>query len=263
MKFSLLTYNTLFNKAFSRLPDILSKYQPDIVCLQEVDTKEENLKKLDKYGYLLADYANCFIEFGNIWGVATYYKPNKFELKNSQPIHLINGLYEVIKIVVRMFKNRGLRRTILKTNFNFKNTKKSITVFNLHLSAISLNTLRIKQLNMINFDGTSNKPVILTGDYNFPIERKKLETIMKKYELKEATDNLFYTLRYPIKPYDQFGAIYRILYWLFSKIIRKIWISEVKLDYIFYRDLKKISTERIEVDYSDHFPVLAEFQTIP
>ena len=63
MKFTLLTYNVLFNKAFSHLPDILKQYQPDIVCLQEVDTREENLNQLEKCGYRLADYANCFIDF--------------------------------------------------------------------------------------------------------------------------------------------------------------------------------------------------------
>jgi len=261
MKFTLLTYNVLFNKAFPRLPSILEQYQPDIVCLQEVDTSEENLNKLEKYGYRLADYANCFIEFGKIWGVATYFKPDKFNFLNSKPILLSNGFYELLRMIIRMFKNKGLRRTILKTNLDIKLTKKTVTVYNLHLSAISLNSLRIKQLKKIDLDELDKDgSVILTGDFNFPIERKKLEDIMNKYRLKEATHNLFYTMRFPVTAFNQFGFIYRLLYFLFSKVVRKIWVNEVKLDYIFYRGLKNISTQRLDYNDSDHFPILSKFE---
>ncbi len=259
MKLSLLTYNTLYNMAFSKLPDILKKYKPDIVCLQEIDTNDDNLKKMEDYGYSLADYANCFFEFGKIWGVATYYKAEKFEFLNSKPIPLINGIYELIKLIIRMFRNKGLRRTILKTNLKIKKTNSNITIYNLHLSAIGLNNLRLKQINMIDFEEVGQKgSIILTGDFNFPVERKKLEKIMNKYNLKEATNNLLFTVKYPNsnKPW------YSFLYRLFSKIARKLWTDEVKLDYIFYRGLKNTLTKRVDVNFSDHFPIYAEFDTL-
>jgi len=247
-----------FNKAFSQLPPILKQYQPDVVCLQEIDTKEENLKKLEDLGYRLADYANCFIEFGKIWGIATYYNQKKFEFVNSKPIPLINGLYEKIKLVSRLFRNRGLRRTILKTNLKMKSTGKKITVYNLHLSAVSLNNLRLKQLKMIDFDDFEQKgSIIITGDFNFPIERKKLEKAMNRYQLKEATNKLFYTLRFPSNPASySFGFIYRLFY----KFIKRFWSDEAKLDYIFYRGLKNIKTKRLDYSFSDHFPIIARFE---
>jgi len=248
----------LFNRAFSSLPPVLKKNQPDIVCLQEIDTREENLRKLESYGYKLADYANCFFEAGKIWGVATYYNPEKFSFLNSKPIPLINGVYETIKLITRLFRNKGLRRTILKTNLKIQTINKNITIYNLHLSAVSLNNLRLKQLNMIDFDDFEKKgSIIITGDFNFPVERKKLEKIMNKYHLKEATNDLFYTLKYPSNPTSyNFSFLYR----LFSKLIRRFWSEEAKLDYIFYRGLKKLSTKRLDIDYSDHFPVLSHFE---
>lgn len=258
MKLSLLTYNILFNKAFPQLPPILKEYQPDIICLQEIDTNEENLRELEKLGYKLADYANCFFESGKIWGVATYYNQEKFEFVNSRTIPLINGVYEVIKIISRLFRNKGLRRTILKTNLRIKSINKNVTIYNLHLSAVGLNGLRLKQLNMIDFDDFDQKgSIIITGDFNFPIERKKLEKIMHKYQLKEATNKLFYTLKYLSNPTNyNFNFIYRF----FIRFIRKFWSDEAKLDYIFYRGLENLSTERLNVNYSDHFPVIAYFE---
>lgn len=258
MKFSILSYNILLNKAFSRLPPLLKKYQPDILCLQEINTQEENLKQLEKLGYKLADYANCFIEYGGILGVATYYNKKVFEFLDSKPIPLMRSFFEILEQFGQLFRFKGIKRTILKTNLHHKLAKKNITVYNIHLSPFGLNQLRIKQLNLIDFNDFDQKgSVIITGDFNFPIERKKLEQIMNKYHLEEATNKLYYTLKYPSNPHFY---NYKFIHRLFTKLIRKVLSDKVKLDYIFYRGLKNIVTKRIEVYFSDHFPILSEFQ---
>ncbi len=117
MKLSLFTYNTLFNHAFPEAIEIIKKVQPDIVCLQEVDTKEVNLHRMEVNGYRLADYANCFIDFGQIWGVATYYNSQTIRFINSKSIPLIEGVFDIFKTMLRIFKHKEIRRTILKTNF--------------------------------------------------------------------------------------------------------------------------------------------------
>lgn len=257
MTFTLLTYNVLYNKAFVQLSKILKEYQPDIVCLQEVETTQENLNKFKDQGYVLADYANCFINFGKIYGVATFYKPQVFRFINSKPIPLTRGLYEGFNALFSFLK-RGVKRTILLTDLYFKTYKKTISVYNVHLSAISLNQLRLKQLNTIDFARLNNKnPLILTGDFNFPIERKKLEKIMNKYHLKEATNKLFYTIQYPknARAYH-----YPLIHSLFTKIVRKLWTDKFKLDYIFYRQLTNILTKRIDINISDHFPIFSKFE---
>lgn len=257
MKLTLLTYNTLFNQAFSETIEIIKKNQPDIVCLQEVDTKEVNLNRLEINGYRLADFANCFIDFGQIWGVATYYNSKTIRFINSKSIPLIEGFYELLKTVLRIFKHKEIRRTILKTNFFLKSVNKKLTVYNIHLSAISLNQLRLRQLNMIDFADFEEKgSIIMTGDFNFPVQRKKLERMMDRYQLKEATKNLYYTAKYLGPRQFRFTFLYR----LFAQLMRKFWTDEVKLDYIFYRGIKNLITKRLDMGLSDHFPIMAEFQ---
>lgn len=258
MKISLLTYNLLYNRAAEKLNDLIKLYNPSILCLQEVETTEINIKKLIDGRYHLADYANCFIQFNKIFGVATYYLKDKFRLVDSRPIPLSHSIYEGLFSLSQIFNIRGVRRTILMTDLYLNEVNKTITLYNVHLSAISLNGLRLKQLTKIGFtDITNKKQAIITGDFNFPLERKKLEIKMKKFGLKEATNNIFYTLHYPNKPHN-YG--YSKLQRIWGYLAKKIWTDKFKLDYIFYKGLRNTKTTRLETPLSDHFPILAEFE---
>ncbi len=258
MRFSLLSYNTLFNKTFNQVAKIIKKHQPDIICLQEVDTHENNLKILEENGYKLADYVNCFIQFGKIWGIATYYNSNKFDFLNSRPIPMMRSFFEILTSINQLLKKNSVKKNILKTSFFEKITQQTLVVYNVHLSTFGSNKLRLKQINLIDFKDLDKKhALVITGDFNFPFERKKLETIMEKYQLKEATNNLFYTLILPKNPSEyKYGIIAKI----FAKIVKKIWTDKMKVDYIFYRGLKNISTKRLDYNYSDHFPVITQFE---
>lgn len=78
MDFSLLTYNTLYGDAVVGLKKICDSQHPDIICLQEIATTNQTFGKIEQLGYKLADYSNAFIKFGRIYGVATFYNPEKF-----------------------------------------------------------------------------------------------------------------------------------------------------------------------------------------
>jgi len=237
---------------------ILKKYQPEIVCLQEVITNNKDyLTEIEKLDYQLADYTNCFFEYGKIWGIATLYKKKSLQFNDSKTIPLVNSFYEIVRQIANFFQQKEIKRTVLKTTFQLINSSKKITIYNIHLSAISFNNLRIKQLQKIMFNEIDKKGVIiLCGDFNFPIQRKKLETIMKQYQLKEATNKIYYTINYfnTLKK-SPFNFIIRF----FLKIVAKI-KSRAKLDYIFYRNLKHIKTQRLDYSFSDHYPLLAEFE---
>jgi len=95
MDFTVLSYNTLFGNGQNGLKIIFEKYHPDIVCLQEVNTSESSLQEITKLGYTLADYSNAFIKFNQIYGVATFFNSETFNITSSNSISLPTGFFDV------------------------------------------------------------------------------------------------------------------------------------------------------------------------
>ena len=258
MDFSLLTYNTLFSDAVSNIKKVVDRQHPDIVCLQEIDTTEETFQKVERLGYRLADYSNAFIKFGRIFGVATFYNPDVFEFRESKIIFLPKGIIEILVYLLRIFRTGKKGRTVLKTELVCKKTGQQVSVYNVHLSAHGTNSIRSKQIQIMLkdvglSDSDSDESVILTGDFNYPFGRKKLESMMQTYSFREATNTIFVTMEGELKHYT---LIEKILGSIFFKIMR----HKLKLDYIFYRNCSALHAKTIDVDYSDHFPVFAVFK---
>jgi len=265
MNLSLLTYNALFNNAISKIDEIIDRYHPDIVCLQEVLTDEKNLKKIEKLGYKLADYSNSFIKFGKIFGVATFYNSNNLSFVRSISLKLGNNLQEVFFTLIQIMIGYNKPKTILRCDFVNKVNNKKLTVCNTHLYVVAPNNLRVNHLNQalksLNLD--SQSALIVAGDFNyFPYQRMRLENLMKKYHLEEATKNIKQTFKLAYKGiFNNFNffqktglSILRIL-----KLTDRI-TNQFKNDYIFYRGLCLKKTERIEMRYSDHYPIISTFK---
>lgn len=250
MKFSILTYNLLHNKAYRRLEDILKAYKPDIILLQEIETKEENLKFLQKFDYTLADYSNSFMYIDRVFGVATFYNQKKLKFVESRPIWLSRGFFEFI------FDGLGRLRSILKTDFIFSSNSKKLSIYNIHLTAVGTNSVRIKQIKRaLEFCKIEKSvPTIIAGDFNYPYRRKILERLMNSFYMKEATRNLTYTF----KPQKKAGYI--LINKAVSFFAKRIYHGRYKLDYIYYKNLRSIQTTRIEADLSDHLPILSCFE---
>lgn len=260
MTFSLLTYNVLFNRAFLQLEKILSKYKPDFLCLQEVDTNENNLDKLDRLNYKLADYSNSFIKFGKIYGVATYYNPDKFKFISSDPLKISSSLSEFFFTIIQTLVGQNKPKTVLRTDFFHIQSQSKIIICNAHMIVVAPNSLRMNHINkalkLLNIKRKTR--LIIGGDFNYlPYRRKRLENTMKKYGLIEATKNIQQTL-----DFTAIGKNGRLtsLEYLFMKFIDKIFSHRMKNDYIFFRDLKLKKTERLEVGFSDHYPIISTFE---
>ena len=255
MQFSVLTYNTLLNDAQKGLHLIFKKYSPDLVCLQEIDTNERNIEKIEKLGYELADYSNGFIKFGSVYGVATFIKKGRGVCIDSKSITLPRGLGEALAFILRIFKTKKKDRTVLKTEFNLVDNDQKVIIYNIHLSAHGSNGIRIKQLErtLTDIAKTSTIPTILVGDFNYPFGRKKLEEVMTAHGFLEATNAISFTTDGKLLYYT---LIEKFLMKIFQFFIGK----ENKLDYIFYKNCKPLSTIRINASYSDHFPLLAKFE---
>ena len=260
MTFSLLTYNVLFNKAFLQLEKILLKYKPDLLCFQEVDTSEKNLSRLDKFGYTLADYSNSFIKFGKIYGVATYFNRNKFKFLMSDSLKISTNLSEFFFTLIQTLVRQNKPKTVLRTDLLHKQTRSLITICNAHMLVIAPNSLRTNHINKaLGLLNIKNKTkLIIGGDFNYlPYRRKRLEKMMKKYGLTEATKNIQQT--FDINIVGDKGRLTPLEH-LFMKFIDKIFSHRMKNDYIFFRGLQLKKTKRIEVGFSDHYPIISTFK---
>lgn len=238
MLISVLTYNLLFNKALAHFQRVLLKCKPDIICVQEIETTDKNLKKIEEFGYKLVDFSNSFIKFGKIYGLATFYDPQKLSLIESMSLSLPRSYYEFLLVILRGVNNP---RTVLRTEFAVKKGGKRITNYNLHLTPLGTNGIRVKQIKTALEDMHINQKesIIIAGDFNYPYQRKQFEEMITERGLKEATENIQYTFE--------------------GKFI-KLFPIKLKLDYILYKNLTLVKTEKILSKDSDHFPILSEFK---
>ncbi len=255
MRFTLLTYNTLLSDAQRGLRAVFQTYKPDIACLQEIDTNDSNLEQIEQSGYRLADYSNGFIKFGKVYGVATFFSPETISLSSSRSISLPRGFLEVISYILRIFRTKKKDRTVLRTVFSFRQQEKKVIIYNIHLSAHGTNGIRLKQLKktLADISNENGYPTILVGDFNYPYGRKRLEELMHTHGFLEATNNIHFTSDGKLIHYSFFEKI-------IAKTLQIVFGKNQKLDYMFYKNCTPISTVKIDVPYSDHFPIVTKFE---
>jgi len=261
MKFSFLTYNTCLNHGFLEIEKIIKKYHPDIVCVQEVETEQENLRKIEQFGYTLADFANSFIKKGKIFGIATFYNPKRFKIVDSNFTFLPKVFNQIFSSLFNFITHTYEKRTVLENVFVDLLTKKKILVYNNHFPVLTTNGEKLKALkNLFDFYQIKKKNhVIITGDFNyFPYGRKRLENLISQYDLKEGTRNISYTIFYNFKN-KKIAKTYSFIVRIFAKLFSFFFTNRLKIDYIFYKGFKLINSKRIDVDFSDHYPLLSIF----
>ena len=235
---SLLTFNLYFGQALNELIELTKKHRPDIVCVQEFPVNETTVKKLEDFGYELADYSTSFFKHFRFYSVATFYNPKTIKHRNGQAITLGRSFYEILLFFLRFSPQS---RTSLSNNFVTNDGAHQFRICNIHLTALqSTNAIRTKQLQTtLDFlkKDQSQKPTIVVGDFNYVYKRKNLEKIFQDQGFKEATNNLFYTIE--------------------ARILGFVKIK-MKPDYIWYQFLSKPKTKRLPRKTSDHYPILTK-----
>ena len=147
MRLSLLTYNTLFNNAADKIDLVIDRYHPDIICLQEALTNDANVKSFEKLGYKIADYSNSFVKFGKIFGVITFFNPKTLNCQDTITLNTGTNLGEYFLYLFQVILGFNRIKTILRTDFTHKLTKKRVSVCNVHLYVLGSNEQRIRHIN--------------------------------------------------------------------------------------------------------------------
>ena len=238
-KLSVLTFNLYFSKGQKDLKELLPKYMPDIVCLQEFNVDEQAVSQIEELGYELVDYSYSFFRSFKFFSIAIFFNPKTVKYQNDTSISLSRSFYELILFFLRFGKTE---RTALSSNFIDRISQKPFRICTFHLTAMqSTNKARIKQLDITlkYLKNGKNIPTVVAGDFNYIYRRKVLERMFSAEGYLEATNNILYT------------CVFQIL---------KLFRIKSKPDYIWYRGLKKIKTTKLASKYSDHFPVLAKFE---
>ncbi len=237
--FSLLTYNLFYNKGVNQLQQIFLSNNPELLFFQEVIKDEIVFKKIESYGYQLAGFSQSFSVAGQTFGVATLYDPKTIKLISSKNLYIPPSFLEMLFFV--LLKRGKILRTVLKTEFEHKRTRKRIITYNIHLSSIAMNNIRRKQIKSVFDDLVLGKksPIVIAGDFNYPYRRRAFESLISLSELEEATKNIYFT--------NNFLRILPI---------------KLKLDYILYKNLILEETKLINIKASDHYPIYSTFKFI-
>lgn len=229
---SLLSYNIFFGLQLDNIINWINKKEKpyDLICFQEFP--ENDIHRINE---LLpkADYSHIYSPGIHVrkktFGELTLYNSKRIKQKDFSIVNMGYGMLE--KQILRV---QSVRTTLIG-HFSFQG--KPVIIANTHLTMLSHNNRRLKQLeNVLSVMKQINEPSIILGDFNYSslFSRKKLFSLMSRNEFTNAIP---------------------------KHKTHKLFMIKHQLDYVFY---KKITIYRAEVNhainFSDHFPITLEFE---
>jgi len=185
MNVHLVSYNLWFHKAYKEVSRLAEDQATDLICLQECYPSElqerlGSLRLAGSHNYVhqlplkhrgTRKGVTAGALKGDV-GMALYYNTDKLTLEDitSLPLHL-------------PWQERNGGRIMQLARFSMRLSGEKLVVVNVHLSALlAPNRARRKQLlEMIKHinDYRGSTPVILAGDFNYPIAAKGLQKLME------------------------------------------------------------------------------------
>lgn len=177
----LISYNLRKHRAAHELGGLVSRHDPDILCLQECDTT----LLPDVVGGLSLVRATT----GNRLGLAMYLRSNQYRVERVRTIGLKKSLHDR---VLKPANERVLGA--LLTNID---TGRRVIVASFHAAPLTaLNSLRRTQiragLNALQ-DLAPGEPVLMVGDYNYPVFKENLGQTVRDhgYRLTLSDDRTY------------------------------------------------------------------------
>lgn len=175
----LLSYNLHFHVAYPELIGLIRAHAIDVLCLQECFAGE----LADKLGKLKLAAKTSTGELG----LAIYYDPTRFSVRNCDSVPLPLSAYERLRAQER-------ERLLIVELFD-RRSRHSFFVASFHAThLIASNALRRQQLKLalstLN-DIHDEQPSVLVGDFNYPFFHERL---------KDVVQGLGYDLLIPASP---------------------------------------------------------------
>ena len=182
----IISYNLRKNAASHELADLVERWDPDVLCLQEAHTEflPSELGPLE-----LADTTKT-----NRLGLAVYYRRDRFEGHASSTYALKKAMHDIL------FSPTHER--LLATRMYDKEAGREIIVASFHAAPLTArNSLRRNQIKAAHEalgKLGDNLPAIMVGDYNYPLFTGKLIKHVEKsgYDLTRSDRQTY--LRYKI-----------------------------------------------------------------
>lgn len=177
-----ISYNLRNNRASVELAALTSRYDPDVLCLQESDTTTLEPEIGDLH---LADSTSQ-----NRLGLALYYRRSRFTATETQTFALKKSLHD------RVMKPAHER--LIGTRLVDTATERELVVASFHAAPLTaLNSLRREQIRVAHEELHSmgpGLPTLMVGDYNYPMFTTDLTQRMLKtgYDLS-LSDRSTYT----------------------------------------------------------------------
>ncbi|MGF2948886.1 endonuclease/exonuclease/phosphatase family protein [Microbacterium alcoholitolerans] len=178
----LISYNLRKHRAAGELAELVSRHDPDILCLQECDTQDLR----DTVGGLSLIEATS----GNRLGLAMYVRRNTFRVESVRTIGLKKSLHD------RVLKPAHER--VLGARMTNIDTGRHVIVASFHAAPLTaLNSLRRNQIRAALDELQSlgpDLPVLMVGDYNYPVFKENLgQTVREHGYTLTLSDDRTYT----------------------------------------------------------------------
>lgn len=160
----ILSYNLLKHRASSELQELAEINQLDALCLQEINVGDAP-KRLGELELIIGTEKNRL-------GLAIYLNTQKYDAVASMSYKLRDATYDKLA--------KPAHERLLGVVARNSDTREQFTVGSFHASPLTaLNKIRRTQIHdgLSKLDTLGNSsPMVMLGDYNYPLFRKRLET---------------------------------------------------------------------------------------
>lgn len=179
-----LSYNLRKHAAAHELEELVDRWEPDIVCLQEADVVHLP-SRVD--GLRLAAATDR-----NRLGLAVYFRENAFRFVDSVSLGLKKSLHDIVL--------RPAHERLLGVQLHDIDAGREVTVASFHAAPLTaLNSLRRSQiksaLGALEQLGPGT-PTLMVGDYNYPVFKERLGDRIREHGYDLTLSNLRTYTRY-------------------------------------------------------------------